>query len=147
MKNKTMSLDDLAARITKKGRIGKYDVEAMQRDILKDGLASRAEAELLIALDRTVESVHFSWPRYFASGLAEFVVWGSGPAGYIDADKAEWLLPLLTGAEATSRATRALVAIAEEAECFDEAFFVGSKNAPSSDPWAAPAGRELAQAA
>jgi len=35
----------------------------MQRDILKDGLVSRAEAELLIALDRTVESVHFSWPR------------------------------------------------------------------------------------
>jgi hypothetical protein len=147
MKNKNMSLEDLASRITKKGRIGKYDVEAMQRDILKGGLGSRAEAELLIALDRTVASVHFSWPRYFANALADFVVWGSGPAGYVDADKAEWVLPLLAGEDATSRATRVLAAIAEEAECFDEAFFVGSKNAPSSEPWAAPARQELAQAA
>jgi len=79
--------------------------------------------------------------------LAEFVVWGSGPAGYIDADKAEWLLPLLTGPETTSRATRALVAIAEEAECFDEAFFVGSKDAIRTEPRAAPARQELAQVA
>src|SRR5688572_1214201 len=121
-----VSLEDLAARILKKGRIGKYDVEAMQRGILKDGLGSRAEAERLIMLDRTVGSVHFSWPRYFARIVADFVVWGSGPAGYIDADKAAWVLPLLAGEGATRRATRALAAIAEHAECFDEAFFSGS---------------------
>ncbi len=129
-----VALEDLAARILKKGRIGKYDVQAMQRAILKNGLASRAEADLLIALDRTVESVHFSWSPYFASVLAEFAVWGSGPAGYIDADKARWLLPALTGEGSTSRSSRALVAIAKEAECFDEAFFAGANPAVPVEP-------------
>ena len=140
-------LEELAARILKKSRIGKYDVEAMQRDTLKGGLAGRTEAELLIALDRTVDSVHFSWPAYFAAALADFVVWGSGQAGYVDADKAKWLLPLLAGEGATSRATRALAAIAQEAECFDEAFFAGPTDAALREPWVPPAGQELACAA
>ena len=139
-----VSLQELAARIRAKGRIGKYDVLAMEREVLKDGLTSRAEAELLITLDRGVGSVHFSWPAFFAATLAEFAVWGSGPAGYIDADKAGWLLPLLTGEGATSRATRALVAIAQEAECFDEAFFAGPTVAPERR---ALRGQELACAA
>ena len=140
-----VSLEELAARIRAKGRIGKYDVHAMEREVLKDGLTSRAEAELLITLDRAVGSVHFSWSAFFAAALAEFAVWGSGPAGYIDADKACWLLPLLTGEGATSRATRALVAITQEAECFDEAFFAG----PTVDPerWSPLMGQELACAA
>jgi hypothetical protein len=118
-----ISLEDLAARIEGKGRIGKYDVEAMRLTVLKDGLVSREQAELLIALDRKVDSVHFSWSSYFAAALADFVVWNSEPAGYVDADKAQWIVPLLTGEGATNRATRALVAIAQEAECFDAAFF------------------------
>jgi hypothetical protein len=121
-----ITLEELAAQILEKGRIGKYDVQALRCDLLADGLRSRAEAELLIALDRSVGSVHFSWSAYFAAALADFVVWNSEPAGYVDADKAQWVLPLLTGEGATSRATRALVAIAQEAECFDEAFFAGS---------------------
>jgi hypothetical protein len=142
-----LSLDDLAARVLAKRRIGKYDVEAMQRTVLKSGLGSRAEAELLISLDRTVGSVHFSWPRYFASILTEFVVWNSGPSGYIDAEKAAWLLPLLAGEGATSRATRALVTIAEEAECFDEAFFAGSKPPVLVESRAIAGSPEFAQAA
>lgn len=141
-----VSLEELAACILKKGRIGKYDVQAMRLDILKDGLDSRAQAELLIALDRSVASVHFSWPAYFAAALADFVVWRSEPVGYVDADKAGWVLPLLTGEGATSRATRALVAIAQEAECFDEAFFAGSAGSGAKKRVHA-AGQELACAA
>ncbi|MDQ4135143.1 MAG: hypothetical protein M3158_03065 [Pseudomonadota bacterium] len=141
-----ISLEELADRIRKKGRIGKYDVEAMRLEILKDGLGSRAEAELLIVLDRTVASVHFSWSAYFAAALADFVVWKSEPAGYMDAAKSQWILPLLTGEGATGRATRALVAIAQEAECFDEAFFVGSAGATPNRRVSQP-GQDLACAA
>ncbi len=140
-----LSLEDLAARILKKNRIGKYDVEAMRCGILKDGLNSRADAELLILLDRTVGSVHFSWSQYFAAALADFVVWNSEPTGYVDASKAQWVLPLLTGEGATKRSTRALVAIAQEAECFDEAFFAGCKDAAPKR--AAAGAQELACAA
>jgi hypothetical protein len=123
--NNNETLEDFATRMRDKGRIGKYDVEHLQRAILADGLASRAEADLLIALDREVPSAHFSWPGFFIAALTEFAVWRSGRAGYIDRDKSLWLLGALACAGATHRATRALVQIAKEAECFDEAFFAG----------------------
>lgn len=117
------SLESFAERVRGKRRIGKYDVQALQREILKGGLASRSEADLLIALDREVESLHVSWPSFFIATLADFVVWGSGRPGYVDEDKSIWVRSALAGEGATNRATRALVAIAKEAECFDEAFF------------------------
>ena len=124
MNNET--LEDFAKRMRDKGRIGKYDIEHLHREILPDGLTSRAEADLLIALDREVPSVHFSWAGFFIAALTEFAVWRSGRAGYIDRDKSYWLLGALAGEDATNRGTRALVQIAKEAECFDEAFFAGS---------------------
>lgn len=126
-----VSLDEFSKRVLSKGRIGKYDVQSLQREILKDGITTRAEADLLIGLDREADSVHFSWSAFFISALTEFAVWQSGRPGYIDADKSEWLLTALAGEDATDRATRALVAIAQAAECFDEAFFAGS---PSPAP-------------
>jgi hypothetical protein len=124
--NNNETLEDFAKRMRDKGRIGKYDVEHLQRAILPDGLTSRADADLLIALDREVPSAHFSWPGFFIAALTEFAVWRSGRAGYIDRDKSLWLLGALACEGATNRATRALVQIAKEAECFDEAFFAGS---------------------
>jgi hypothetical protein len=120
------TFEDFAKRMRDKGRIGKYDIEYLQREILRDGITSRAEADLLIALDREVPSVHFSWPGFFIAVVTEFAVWRSGRAGYIDGDKSQWLLGALACEGATSRATRVLVQIAKEAECFDEAFFAGS---------------------
>ena len=117
------SLEDFAAEVREKGRIGKYDVQTLQQTLLKDGLSSRADADLLIALDREVDSIHFSWPAFFIAALTEFAVWNSGRPGYIDEEKSTWLLPLLTGEGATDRGRRALAAIAREAECFDETFF------------------------
>jgi hypothetical protein len=140
------SLDEFAAEIRDKGRIGKYDVQTLQHTLLKDGLASRAEADLLIALDREVDSVHFSWPAFFISALTEFAVWNSGRPGYIDEEKSMWLLPLLMGEGATDRGRRALAAIAREAECFDEAFFAQSPSKPIHPP-RNPAFQELSLAA
>ena len=87
-----VSLDEFSKRVMSKGRIGKYDVQSLQREMLKDGITTRAEADLLIGLDREADSVHFSWSAFFISALTEFAVWQSGRPGYIDADKSEWLL-------------------------------------------------------
>ena len=120
MKKKPVA--DIAAEIRRKRRIGKYDVQAL-RETFRKGFADRADADLLIALDQEVDTVHFSWPAFFIGLLTEFAVWNSGEAGYIDADKSKWLLGSLAHEGATERATRALVSIAREAQCFDEAFF------------------------
>src|SRR3712207_2253779 len=100
------SLQDFAGRIRTKRRLGKYDVQALREAILADGLQSRDDADLLIALDREVDSVHFSWAGFFIPALVEFAVWRSGRRGYIDEDKARWLLSRLTGEGASDRASR-----------------------------------------
>jgi hypothetical protein len=123
---KDQSIEEFVEEVRQKGRIGKYDVQAFRDRFLRDGLASRAEADLLIALDRDVESVHFSWPAFFIAALTEFAVWQSGHSGYIDNDKSRWLLAALGGKDATNRGLRALASIAKEAECFAEAFFASS---------------------
>jgi hypothetical protein len=125
---KDKSIEEFAEELRQKGRIGKYDVQAFRDSFLQDGLASRADADLLIALDREVDSVHFSWPAFFISVLTEFAVWRSGRAGYMDQDKSKWLLAALDADGATDRTRRALAAIAREAECFDEAFFAPSRS-------------------
>ena len=120
------TIEELVAEIRRKGRIGKYDVQTLRQSFFKDGLASRADADLLIELDREVDNAHFSWPPFFISALTEFTVWNSGEPGYIDADKSRWLLQAVGEEGATERGRRALAAIAQEAECFDEAFFTSS---------------------
>ena len=90
-------------------------MQALRRHILIDGITSRAEAEFLIALDRKVASVHFSWSAFFIAGMTEFVVWQSGEVGFIDQDKSAWLRSTLAGECVTDRARPALVAIAREA--------------------------------
>jgi hypothetical protein len=120
---KKKSIKELVADVRRKRRIGKYNVKALREDFFTDGITRHEDADLLIELDREVDSVHFSWPSFFISALTEFVVWNSGQPGYIDEDKSRWLLGALAGEGATDRAQRALAAIAKEANCFDEAFF------------------------
>jgi len=123
------ALTEFAAAVRKKGRIGKYDIEHLEHEILSDGITSLEEAEILIALDREMPSLHFSWARFFIAAIAEFVVWQWGTAGYIDEAKSKWLVDAFGREGASDRGQRTLVRIAQEAECFDEAFFVSSRPA------------------
>src|SRR5215207_220484 len=110
------SLASFAEAVLKKGRIGKYDVQSLRSDILVNGITNRLEAECLIALDCKVGSVHFSWSAFFIAALTDFIVWQSDEAGTIDQDTSTWLRSTLAGEGATDRPTRALVAIARDAD-------------------------------
>src|SRR3954447_25467510 len=54
----TSSLQNFADRVLAKGRIGKQDVQVLQRDLVADGIATRRDAEILIDLDRRAGSFH-----------------------------------------------------------------------------------------
>ena len=123
------AITEFAATVRKKGRIGKYDIEHLQHEILSDGITSIEDANILIVLDREMPSLHFSWARFFIAAIAEFVVWQWGTAGYIDEAKSKWLVDAFGREGASDRGQRTLVRIAQEAECFDEAFFVSSRPA------------------
>jgi hypothetical protein len=99
-------LCDFRDRVLAKQRIGKGDVRALRRELLADGIATREEASLLLALDRAVASVHPSWTGFLAAAVVDFVVWGSRPTGHVDEDTGGWLVAALAGDGGPTRRAR-----------------------------------------
>src|SRR5215207_8138274 len=99
------TLRDFVCRALEKKRISFADPRRLQRDILPARITTREEAEILLALDRTVDRADRGWRDYLIKAVRDFVIWGSPPAGHIDADKAQWLMRALTGSSSnTARA-------------------------------------------
>ena len=72
------------------------DLQRLQRTILPDGIATRAEAEALIALEGVLDRIDEGWSGYLANALSAFVlVRPRGRAGTIDRDAASWLVEAL----------------------------------------------------
>src|SRR5215216_2637654 len=109
------SLQAFANNVQKAGRISFGDVKRLQRDILPDGICSRAEAELLLTLDQTVSRADRAFADWLVAMMVDFVVWGLRPTGTVDAETAAWLTPFLVGQRTTKRRlARELAAEAEQ---------------------------------
>jgi hypothetical protein len=113
------SLQDFSVRVLAGGRIGKRDVQILQRDLLADGVSSREEAEILIRLDREAGSVHASWSAWFIGTLTDFVVWGARPTGRIDEETGRWLATCLLEGGRAPRAHRLVAELEREADDID----------------------------
>ena len=110
------SLQAFASNVQKAGRISFGDVQRLQRDILPDGICSRAEAELLLTLDQTVSRADRAFADWLVAMVVDFVVWGLRPTGTVDAETAAWLTPFLAGQKATKTMRRLARELAAEAE-------------------------------
>ena len=132
----TYALQNFADYILANGRIGLADVRRLQRDLLPAGIASRDEAELLIALDRATGCTDPAWADWLVSVVVDFVVWGERPTGYVDPATAGWLTAVLQAGGKGTRTARLIAReIAREAQGTDErliAFAHGSCGAPGS---------------
>ena len=105
-----------------RGEISRADVHTLRRDILPNGIETRDEADVLIALDRALHDKDEIWASFMVQAIVDFVVWSSRPTGRVDRDTAEWLIASLgcgTGPSAT--AVRIAFEIVREAESSDEA--------------------------
>ena len=83
-----LSLQVFANKVQKTGRISFGDVKRLQRDILPEGISSREEAEILLALDRTLGRADCYFADWLVAMMVDFVVWGTRPTGTIDTDTA-----------------------------------------------------------
>ncbi|HYF54270.1 MAG TPA: hypothetical protein VEA41_08420 [Salinarimonas sp.] len=116
------NLQDFVAKTIEKGRISFGDVRRLQRDILPDGVASRDEVELLLALDRAAPRADRTWSEWLVPAIVDFVVWGERPTGRVEAEAAGWLTAALGGEAAPTRAARLIAReIAREADRVDAA--------------------------
>src|SRR5215208_7063896 len=109
---------DFTDKILAKDRIGFGDVRRLKRDILPDGIASREQAEALLALDREVRKADAAWERWLVTTIVDFVVWAERPTGIVDEDTALWLAAALRG-HAGKRGRLIAREIAEEAHAFE----------------------------
>ena len=115
------SLCQFTDRVLENKRISKDDVRILQRSLLEDGITSREEADVLIALDRAVSTAHPTWAAYLTGAVVEFAVWTSRPTGVVDADKARWLAASLgCGKGPTDTAAWIAFEVIREAERTDE---------------------------
>jgi hypothetical protein len=115
------SLRAFVNRALEHKHISAEDVKELRRDILRDGLSSREEADALVALDRAAVPADGSWAEFLVETIVEFAVWTSRPTGYIDRSTAAWLVATLSaGAGPTATAIRIAFEIVREAETVDE---------------------------
>jgi len=120
------SLRDFVCRALEHRRIRFGDLRRLQRDILPARITMREQAEVLIALDKSVDKADRAWRSYLIATVRDFVIWGLPPAGRIDRDKAEWIV----GALASGGPTARVIAreIAREALQVDEALLAFARS-------------------
>jgi hypothetical protein len=115
----------LAAYIGKRACVTVEDVQRLRREILPDGLASLAEADVLMGIDRAAPDADVTWEDFLVEALVDFVVWTSRPTGYVDADTTDWLIAsLAAGGGPVGAAQRIVFEIIREAEHVEEGLLI-----------------------
>jgi hypothetical protein len=115
------SLHQFVDRILEDRAITAADVDVLRREVLPDGLASREEADVLIALDRAVPGADPAYATFLVASVVEFVVWTARPTGYVEEDACRWLATSLScGGGPTENALRVAFEVVKEAQRVDE---------------------------
>lgn len=124
------ALESFIDKTKAKGFLAREDVRRLQRDVLPNGVETRDEADLLIALDRAVAEKDCAWSAFVIQAVVDFVVWTSRPTGRVDRETAEWLVGSLgCGSGPTDVAMAIAFEAIRESEAADErlvAFVMGS---------------------
>jgi hypothetical protein len=100
----TVGLREFASKALEAKRIRFADLRRLQRDVLPCRITNRVEAEVLLALDGTVDRADRDWTDYVVPAVVEFAIWGLEPVGRIDQDKATWLAAAASTARPKSAA-------------------------------------------
>lgn len=105
------------AGLSQKGRIKAEDVLMLRREVFHDGVATRAEAESLFALDAACAEKCPEWPVFFIEAVSDYAVFGEPPAGHVSPDNANWLKRAISrdGRVDTETELELLVAVLEKA--------------------------------
>lgn len=80
------------AGLTSRKRIVADDVLMLRRDVFRDGVVSRGEAESLLALDASCEDKCPEWNAFFVEALLDYLVHQEKPAGHVSEENADWLI-------------------------------------------------------
>jgi hypothetical protein len=118
-------LQDGAEHIRRKGFICEQMVSHLVTRLVPDGLQSREEADILIALDRAVPQSCAVWADALSALVVDHVVWSARPTGCVDWEQAHWLMTSLScGNGPSDNAMRLAFDVVREAHHVDESLMV-----------------------
>ncbi|MDP4026171.1 hypothetical protein Q8W71_26450 [Methylobacterium sp. NEAU 140] len=92
----TISVAQFCNHAVSAGTISADDLIVLKREVIPDGIASREEADLLIALERAVIGSD-AFAEFLIASVVDYAVWVERATGYIDRDAAAWLQASLSG--------------------------------------------------
>lgn len=123
------NLREFADDVCEAGTLSARDVKRLCDLLLADGIGTREEADVLIAIDRSVartdEAAAQAWSELFTSLVVDFAVWGARPGGFVDAGTARWLVTAINACGGpTENARRVVAQIVREAQSVDETLLV-----------------------
>ncbi|MGL4729293.1 MAG: hypothetical protein ACRCWO_11100 [Bosea sp. (in: a-proteobacteria)] len=104
-----------------KRQLDENDVKQLNQVVMPDGLASRDEIDVLVALDRAIPGACEAFGEWLTAMTVDFAVWQSRPTGHVTREQAHWLVATLSVGEGpTATAARIAFEIVREAESCDE---------------------------
>lgn len=84
------------AGLASRSRILASDVLMLRREVFRDGVATRSEAESLFALDSAATNKCDEWTPFFVEAVSDYVVFAEPPSGYVSPENAAWLRRAIT---------------------------------------------------
>ncbi len=87
----TFSFSDFSSALKAGATLSPDDVLALRRAVWPDGVVARAEAEAIFELHRHAREAGAEWGDFFIEAIADHVLNGTEPRGYVDAETAAWL--------------------------------------------------------
>ena len=101
-------LQDFVTITVLHNRITFGDVRRLQRDYLPHGVASRADAEVLIRLDGMIERADRAWTDWLTTAVFDFAVFSERSVDAVESGTCDWLLDHLAALDISTKVTRRL---------------------------------------
>ena len=83
---------DFSGLLENPDRITARDVLYSRREVFRDGVVSRAEADAIFAIDNAVADRCEEWREFYVEALSEYAVNQEEQRGYVSVPNAEWLI-------------------------------------------------------
>lgn len=86
---------DIAEQVSADGVITADEILALRREGWSDGRMQPEEAEAIFVINDRIANKTPEWTDFFVEAIAEFTVNGAQPQGYVDEERARWLIARL----------------------------------------------------
>ncbi len=93
---------EVAMAVLQKPDLNAGDIQAISGYLFETGIASREEAELLFAADRSITAHVEGWRAFFIEAVTDFIVWQTRPTGRVTESDTDWLIACLGDTPSTN---------------------------------------------